>query len=142
MASATACIVTLALATEKTLLGQIENLRCVLYRIHCTRGIIFFEKLASPNSCISLNYSILTGLSSPALTSFCWCFHQFLSPLSESTNFDGRHLFDSMKSITAFQLAIHLSSCVILNFSELTLSSATSIPAPRVFPLPFPPHRT
>ena len=38
--------VTLALAAEKPFFGQPENLCHVHYRIHCTRGIIFFEKLA------------------------------------------------------------------------------------------------
>jgi len=38
--------VALAFLTEKPFFGQPENLCHVHYRIHCTRGIIFFEKLA------------------------------------------------------------------------------------------------
>ena len=38
--------VALALAVEKPLFGQPKGLCHVNYRIHCTRGIIFFEKLA------------------------------------------------------------------------------------------------
>lgn len=64
----------------------------------------------SPNSWSSLNLSILSGFRSPAFSNFCWCFHQFLIPLSSSTNFDGRLLLASIKSMTVCHCCSHRSS--------------------------------
>ena len=58
----------------------------------------------SPTSNSSLNFSILSGFSSPALTSFLCCFTQFSISCSSIRCFDGFLLFSSMNLFTSLYL--------------------------------------
>lgn len=59
------------------------------------------------------NGFILSAFILPLLYSFWLCLSQFQLFLSSGVYFDGRLLFAVTKSKTAFQFAIHFSSCVI-----------------------------